>query len=66
MTAAIQFVLIADSPPEGSPVIFLSQGGPAEYRIFVQSKRLTDRDAAALIVGAHGDRPALARSFIRV
>jgi len=52
MTQATRFVLIADSPPEGAPVIYLSQGGPAEYRIFVRSNRITEREAAALIVGA--------------
>jgi len=51
-TQAGRFVLIADSPPDGAPVIYLSQGGPADYRIFVRSKRMTEREAAALIVGA--------------
>ena len=51
-TQATRFVLIADSPPDGAPVIYLSQGGAAEYRIFVRSKRMTEREAAALIVGA--------------
>jgi len=54
MTQATRFVLIADSPPDGATVIYLSQGGPAEYRIFVRSKRMTEREAAALIVGARG------------
>ena len=54
MTQMTRFVLIADSPPDGAPVIYLSQGGPAEYRIFVRSKRMTEREAAALIVGARG------------
>jgi len=49
---ATRFVLIADSPPDGAPVIYLSQDGPADYRIFVRSKRMTEREAAALIVGA--------------
>jgi hypothetical protein len=35
-------------------VIYLSQTGPADYRIFVRSKTFTPRDAAALIVGASG------------
>ena len=52
MTRATRFVLIAESPPDGAPVIYLSQGGPADYRIFVRSKRMTEREAAALIVGA--------------
>jgi hypothetical protein len=43
-----------------APVIYLSdKEGPADYRIFVRSKRFTARDAAALIVGAHDQHPAL-------
>jgi hypothetical protein len=37
-------------------VIYLSRDGPADYRIFVSSKSFSVRDAAALIVGASGDR----------
>ena len=36
------------------PVIYLSTEGAADYRIFVQSKSFSARDAAALIVGARG------------
>jgi hypothetical protein len=54
MTQATRFVLIADSLPDGGPVIYLSQGGPADYRIYVRSKRMTEREAAALIVAARG------------
>jgi hypothetical protein len=60
-TEDTQFVAISRSPSATSPVIFLSHDdGPADYRIFVQSKRITERDAAALIVGAHGDHRHLA------
>src|SRR5262249_20347961 len=60
-TADTQFVAISGRPNGSSPVIFLSHDdGPADYRIFVQSKRFTERDAAALIVGAHGDHRHLA------
>jgi hypothetical protein len=60
-TAETQFVAISSRPSASSPVIFLSHDdGPADYRIFVQSSRFTERDAAALIVGAHGDRRHLA------
>jgi hypothetical protein len=60
-TAATQFVAISSRPSASSPVIFLSHDdGPADYHIFVQSKRFTERDAAALIVGAHGDHRHLA------
>jgi hypothetical protein len=60
-TADTQFVAISSRPSASSPVIFLSHDdGPADYRIFVQSKRFTERDAAALIVGAHRDHRQLA------
>jgi hypothetical protein len=60
-TADTQFVAISGRPSASSPVIFLTHDdGPADYRIFVHSKRFTARDAAALIVGVHGDRRHLA------
>jgi len=60
-SAGTQFVAISSRPSASSPVIFLSHGdGPADYRIFVQSKRFSERDAAALIVGARGDRRHIA------
>jgi hypothetical protein len=52
--AATRFVAISAARPVSAPVIFLSHSGPADYRIFVRSKRFTVRDAAALIVGANG------------
>ena len=51
---ATQLVAISANPSAGAAVIYLSSGGPADYRIFVQSKTFTARDAAALIVGASG------------
>ena len=42
-------------------MIYLSRnGGPADYRIFVRSRRITDHEAAALIVGADGKPARLA------
>jgi hypothetical protein len=53
VTAAVQSsAMAADSAPH-SPLIYLAQDGPADYRVFVQSSRFSFRDAAALIVGAH-------------
>ena len=49
-----QLVAISNSPSADEPVIYLSQDGPADYRIFVHSKSFSARDAAALIVGARG------------
>ena len=45
------------------PVIYLSPDGPADYRIFVNSKHFSARDAAALIVGANGAPRRLAAAF---
>ena len=49
-----QLVAIASSPSATEPVIYLTESGPADYRIFVRSKSFSPREAAALIVGAHG------------
>lgn len=60
-TPAKQFIAISAPATSKAPVIYLSRdGGPADYRIFVRSKRVTDREAAALIVGAHGKPSQLA------
>jgi hypothetical protein len=47
-----QAVSISETAASGMPVIYLSHEGPADYRIFVRSKSFTQRDAAALVVGA--------------
>jgi hypothetical protein len=52
--AATRLVAISATPSASEPVIYLSQDGPADYRIFVRSKTFSVRDAAALIVGASG------------
>jgi hypothetical protein len=49
---AAELVAISTRPQASEPVIYLSADGPADYRIFVQSKSFSVRDAAALIVGA--------------
>jgi hypothetical protein len=62
-TPATQFVAISAETSASAPVIYLSRGdGPSDYRIFVRSTRLSERDAAALVVEARGDqlRPAAA------
>lgn len=53
-SAAAELVAISTRPQPQEPVIYLSTQGPADYRIFVQSKSFSVRDAAALIVGARG------------
>jgi hypothetical protein len=62
VTASSRFVAISANPAASAPVIYLSPDGPADYRIFVRSKRFTTRDAAALIVGA-GRHPLEAASL---
>jgi hypothetical protein len=55
-TTPPELVAISRNPSGSDPVIYLSTDGPAEYRIFVSSKSFSARDAAALIVGARGER----------
>ena len=60
-TSATQYVAISRRATGAAPVINLThEDGAADYRIFVQSKRFSDREAAALIVGAHRKPPHLA------
>jgi hypothetical protein len=51
-----RLVAISRRPSAPDPVIYLSRDGPADYRIFVSSKSFSLFDAAALIVGARGER----------
>lgn len=63
VTPATQFVAVSARPTASAPVIYLSHHGPADYRIFVKSKHFSLREAAALIVGAHGKSPRLAAAL---
>ena len=64
MTSARQLVAISSRRSASAPVVYLTHDeGSANYRIFVHSKRFSPREAAALIVGAHGERPRLAASL---
>lgn len=54
--ASPRLVAISRNPAGSDPVIYLSRDGPADYRIFVSSKSFSLFDAAALIVGARGER----------
>ena len=55
-SAPPRLVAISRTPAAADPVIYLSKDGPADYRIFVSSKSFSLLDAAALIVGARGER----------
>ena len=62
--AATRLVAISASPSASAPVIYLSQDGPADFRIFVRSRTFSVRDAAALIVGANGGYRRLAAASL--
>jgi hypothetical protein len=49
---AAELVAISTRRQGSEPVIYLATDGPADYRIFVQSKSFSVREAAALLVGA--------------
>src|SRR5687767_11950359 len=62
--AATRLVAISATASGSAPVIYLSQDGPADFRIFVRSKTFSVRDAAALIVGASGGHRRLAAASL--
>ena len=64
-TPATRFVTISAEKSASAPVIYLSHGdGPSDYRIFVRSTRLSEQDAAALVVEARGDHQRLAAASL--
>ena len=63
-TAMTRLVAIASTAAPTEPVIYLSQDGGADYRIYVRSNRFTAREAAALIVGASGGHPRMAAASL--
>jgi hypothetical protein len=64
VTPATQLVAIAVKPSRAAPVIYLSHDGPADYRIFIKSRTFTEREAAALIVGAGSAHRRLASASL--
>lgn len=63
VNAATRYVGIVAIPSPTEPVIYLSRDAGADYRIFVQSRSFTERDAAALIVGASRASRHVAAAF---
>jgi hypothetical protein len=60
-TSATRYVAILAHASTAAPVIYLTHDeAAADYHIYVRSRRFTAREAAALIVGAHGQQPQLA------
>jgi hypothetical protein len=52
-----RLVAITEHPIAAGPMIYLTRDGGADYRIFVRSASFTEREAAALLIGA-SDRHA--------
>jgi hypothetical protein len=61
-----QLVAISRNPSASEPVIYLSEDGPSDYRIFVRSKSFSAREAAALIVGARGGHHRLQSASLEI
>lgn len=53
---------ISAGPIPGAPVVHLSREADADYRIYVDSTRISAEEAAALIVAARGGHRRLAAS----
>ncbi|WP_298882296.1 hypothetical protein [uncultured Bradyrhizobium sp.] len=47
-------VAISGQPGGDRPTVYLTTEGPADYRIYVRSRTFSEKEAAALIVGARG------------
>ncbi len=62
--AATHYVAIAARAQPSDPIIYLSRDGDADYRIFVHSRTMTARQAAALIVGAGGGHGRIATAAL--
>jgi hypothetical protein len=56
-SAETRYIGISASASTTGPVIYLSDEAGADYRVFVQSKTFSTREAAALLVGAAPARP---------
>lgn len=52
VTRETTFVSITDHVTDTDPIIYLSREPGADYRIFVQSRAFSAREAAALVTGA--------------
>jgi len=61
---ATLLVAIATDPAKPVTLIYLAQGGPADYHIFVRSSRFSEREAAALIVSAHSGGAGLTNASL--
>ena len=48
-------VAISSQGGRDYPTVYLTSEGPADYRIYVRSRTFSQKEAAALVVGARGD-----------
>lgn len=64
VNAATRFIGIATMASALQPIIYLSHDDNADFRIFVQSKTFSVRDAAALVVGADSGHARLAAASL--
>ena len=60
--AIARLVTISTHPVPGEPVLYLTRADDADYRIYVDSTRISPEAAAALIVSARGGHLRLAAS----
>jgi len=51
ITAATRYVTVANHEKASEPIIYLSEQ-PGDYRLYVNSAKVSVRDAAALLIGA--------------
>ena len=64
-TPSTQYIAISAHASNSAPLIYLTHDdAAADYRIYVRSRRFTAHEAAALIVGAHGELPHLAAAAL--
>ena len=64
VNASTPYIGIATAAVALGPVIYLSRDGNADYRIYVQSKTFSEREAAALLVGAQNGQPHVTASLL--
>ena len=62
--ASTRLIGISTQANASEPVIYLSRDDDADYRIYVRSKSITPRDAAALLVGANGGHHRIAQASL--
>lgn len=64
VTAATRLIGISSDATKSGPIIYLTRDNDADYRIYVHSKSVTPRDAAALLVGASDRHRRIAQAAL--